>query len=72
MKSFGQWFGDQGRPVQTAPQPDDDDLPDGLRVMGGVIQAKCCCCDEYKEFFGEVSEFEEGNFYCGGSDRCCP
>lgn len=70
MKPSGQWFGDQGRPVLVTGQ--EEDLPDGLQYMGGVIKAKCCVCDDYKEYFGEVSDFEEGNYYCGGAPSCCP
>jgi hypothetical protein len=46
MKSFGDWFSDQGRPVQVTPN-DDEDLPEGLHMAAGTLRATCRVCDKY-------------------------
>ncbi|MFD1558314.1 hypothetical protein ACFSHT_22235 [Paraburkholderia silviterrae] len=75
MKDFGQWFNDQRPAEKTRANHEDDLQEDGTawQMADGTWQVRCCCCDEDFELPVDTMEVVCGQeFYCGGSERCCP
>jgi hypothetical protein len=72
MKSFSEWTRDLAAEISA---PAADELPEGIvEVQDGKYEAKCCCCEEWREIFCDISEIPDTGYvhYCGGSPWCCP
>jgi hypothetical protein len=75
VKSFGEWFGQQGRAAAPAAIPDEDELPEGLYMRDGAVMATCRRCERDYEWPAEIEKFPgESDYYnlCGGSESCIP
>ena len=61
-------------PADVVEECRDARLPEGLRLHKGVIEFQCRSCDKWREWYGEIEDFELGHHHnvCGGSPRCCP
>lgn len=77
MKDFGRWFTEQGpddAPATVAAPVDDDELPDGLYMINGLLTATCRGCGKDYEWPAEAEKFPGKHDYynlCGGQ-FCCP
>ena len=69
MRDFDHWFAEQGK----AEILEIEEWPSDVRQLGdGLFEVECCCCHERVVMLCDISEHVEGEYYCGGSPRCCP
>ncbi len=72
MDAFGKWLAGYRLPP-TKSEPEERELPfDVDEMKDGTLMVTCRSCERRVELGCTLEEHVPGEYWCGGSPRCCP